>query len=93
MIAGALFALTTVVWKRDPTAHNLWPLELLMLSFMMSGMLLLLGGGGVLVRRYLLHLTFDSRAPASLSAWILPFATMAGIVGYVLMRGAMLDAR
>jgi hypothetical protein len=93
MIAGALCALTTVVWKRDPTAHNLWPLELLMLSFMMSGLLLLLGGGGVLVRRYLLHWTPDPGAPTSISAWILPLATIAGIVGYVLMRGAMLDVR
>ena len=93
MIAGALCALTTVVWKRDPTAHNLWPLELLMLSLFMSGLLLLLGGGGVLVRRYLLHWTFDPRTPASISGWIVPIATIAGIVGYVLMRGAMQDVR
>jgi hypothetical protein len=93
MIAGALCALTTVVWKRDPTAHNLWPLELLMLSFIMSGLLLLLGGGGVLVRRYLLHWTLEPRTPASISAWIVPLAIIAGIVGYVLMRGAMLDVR
>ena len=93
MIAGAQCALTTVVWKRDPTAHNLWPLELLMLSFFMSVLLLLLGGGGVLVRRYLLHWRFDPRTPASISGWIVPIATIAGIVGYVLMRGAMLDAR
>jgi len=90
-IAGALCALTTVVWKRDPTAHNLWPLELLMLSLIMSGLLLL--GGGVLVRRYLLHWTLDPRTPASISAWMVPIATIAGIVGYVLIRGAMLDAR
>lgn len=93
MIAGALCALTMVVWKRDPTAHNLWPLELLMLSFMMSGLLLLVGGGGVLVRRYLLHWAPDPRLPASLSAWILPIATIAGIVVYVLMSGAILNVR
>jgi hypothetical protein len=93
MIAGALCGLTTIVWKRDPTAHNLWPLELLMFSFVMSGLLLLLGGGGALVRRYLLHWTLEPRPPASMSDWIVPIAMIAGIVGYVLIRGAMLDAR
>ncbi len=93
MIAGALCGLNTVVWKRDPTAHNLWPLELLMFSLVMSGLLLLLGGGGALVRRHLLHWTLEPRPPASISGWIVPIATIAGIVGYVLIRGAMIDAR
>ena len=93
MIAGALCGLETVVWKRDPTAHNLWPFELLMLSLVMSGLLLLLGGGGALVRRYLLHWTLERGPSTSNSGWIVPIATIAGIVVYVLIRGAIGGAR
>lgn len=88
MIAGALCGLTTIVWKVDPTAHNLWPLELLMLSLITTVLLLLLGGGGALVRRYLLHWTFEPGPRTSVFAWIVPIATSAGILGYILMRGA-----
>jgi hypothetical protein len=88
MAGGSLCSLTTV-WKRDPTAHNLWPFELVMLSVMVTGFLLLSGGVGALVRRYLLNKTPEPQPPASLSDWIVPFATVVGIVGYVLLRGAM----
>lgn len=91
--AGALFGLTTIAWKRDPTAHNLWPLELVMLSVLMTGLLLLCGGGGALVRRYVLHRAAEPGAPLSMSAWIIPLATIAGTVGYIVMRGAMLDPK
>lgn len=93
MVAGALCGLNTFVWSRDPTAHNLWPLELLMFSILMSGLLLLLGGGGVLVRRYVLHRTLEPSASVPISGWLVPVLTIAGTVGYVLVRGAMQDAR
>lgn len=91
--AGALCGLEAVVWKQDPTAHNLWPLELLMVSLTMTLLLLLLGGGGVLVRRHLLHRTVEPGPPALVPGWTVPLATIAAIVGYVLIRGAMQAAR
>jgi hypothetical protein len=92
-VAGALCGLTTIVWKRDPTAHNLWPFELVMVSVLMTGLLSLSGGVGALVRRYVLHRSVEPGPPLSMSAWIVPLATIASTVGYILMRGAMLDAK
>jgi len=64
-----------------------------MLALVMSGLVLLSGGGGVLIRRYLLHSTLEPRSPAFMPGWIVPIATIAGTVVYVLIRGAMLDTR
>jgi hypothetical protein len=92
-VAGALCGLTTIVWKRDPTAHNLWPFELVMISIFMAGLLFLSGGGGALYRRYVLDRPVEPGPPLSMSAWIIPLATITGTVVYILMRGAMMDAR
>ena len=81
------------MWKRDPTAHNLWPFELVMFSVLMTGLLFLSGGGGGLVRRYVLDRPVEPGPPLSMSAWIVPLATITGTVGYILMRGAMPDAK
>ncbi len=93
MAAGSLCALTTIVWKRDPTAHNLWPLELLMVGLMAAVFLLVLAGIGRLLRRYLIDRGPEPRPAASIYHWIVPVATTAAIAGYVLVRGAMMDVR
>jgi len=61
MLAGSVLGLFTFVWSRDPTAHNLWPLELAMYAFMGTLAMLLLGGIGALVRR--LHSRGSAESP------------------------------
>lgn len=55
LIVGSLCALATVIWPRDPTAHNLWPLELLMIDALAGAFLLVLAGIGRLLRRFIIH--------------------------------------